>query len=125
MDSSSLNEHSENNRCISGFWFLVSIASCGSLYFITNGTVVVMFFSLTTQSANLIGIVNGIAADYYPTGINAMAVSLVTIFSRLGVHVGSHVVRYLIIHSCENLIVGFYVVLGIAVILLIFMKERI
>lgn len=101
----------------------MSIAGCGLLYFIANGTsVLVLLFSLTIQSSNLIGIVTGIAADYYPTGINAMAVSLVTISSRLGISVGSNVVGYLIIHSCEDLIFGFCGVLVFATVLVILLK---
>lgn len=71
------------------------------------------------QAANLIGVVAGVATEYYPTNINAMGVCFVMMTSRLGIVAGGNLVGPLLLTYCNSMFLVF-ALLFTAVMLLSF-----
>lgn len=73
---------------------------------------------MLSQVANWIGIVSGIASDYYPFQINAMAVCVLMMSSRLGIAIGSNLIGPLLPFYCESMffIGGGVILAGILIV---------
>lgn len=87
----------------------------------SNVYLIVTALTLIAAVGNVSGVLNAMAADYYPTHINAMALSLILTFNKLGAFVGTMVVGSLIFTSCEAVFFGFglivFVTAGLAYLL--------
>ncbi|KAL5273157.1 hypothetical protein ACFFRR_000111 [Megaselia abdita] len=82
------------------------LASC-TLYFSTVYLINVTALIFVVQAANLIGVVAGVATEYYPTNINAMGVCFVMLASRLGVVAGGNLVGPLLLTYCNSMFLVF------------------
>lgn len=70
----------------------------------------IVSLAMLSQIANWIGFVSGIASEYYPSQINAMAVCVLMMVSRLGIAIGSNIIGPLLPLYCESM---FFVGVGI------------
>lgn len=57
---------------------------------------------MVSQVGKLSGIVSGIAADFYPTSVNAMGVCFVNMMSRIGIMIGGNIAGGLFLNHCET-----------------------
>ena len=73
---------------------------------------------MVSQVANWIGMVSGMATEYYPAEINAIGVCLTMMTSRLGIAIGSNLIGPLLPLYCDILFFVFaaFILLGILVI---------
>ena len=82
-------------------WFGAGAISAIVVYFVSNDIVKVVALTLVSQVGKLSGIVSGIAADFYPTNINAMGICFVNMMSRIGIMVGGNIAGRLFLNHCE------------------------
>lgn len=83
------------------FWYLVGMGFALSVYWSNFYLLNIIALTFIIQVANWIGIVAGIASEYYPTSINAMGVCFVMMLSRIGAVIGSNIVGPLLTTYCD------------------------
>lgn len=77
------------------------------------------------QGANLIGVVAGVATEYYPTNINAMGVCFVMMTSRLGVVAGGNLVGPLLLTYCNSMFFIFALLFTVAMLISFILPYRV
>lgn len=82
----------------------------------------VVVLTFISQVIIWMGIILGIAAEFYPTNINAMGVCLAVIASRLGGMVGSYVLGPLLLYFCDSMFYLFGGGLTLVVLLIFLLK---
>lgn len=77
-----------------------------------------------SQVGKLSGIVSGIAADFYPTNINAMGVCFVNMMSRIGIMIGGNIAGGLFLNHCETTFFTYSGVLFAVVLMTMMMPKE-
>lgn len=85
-------------------WYAIGAIFAIVIYFSSDYFLNVISLAMITQTANYIGLISGICAEYYPSEINAMAVCVLMMLSRLGIAVGTNVVGPLLPLYCESML---------------------
>lgn len=75
------------------------------------------------QIAGMIGIVYGMASEYYPTSINATGVGFVMVVSRLGSVCGSYALGQLLYLHCDLMFLVYGCLLGVLIILVVMLPK--
>lgn len=88
-------------------WLLFGAVASFTLYFSIVYLINITALIFIIQSANLIGVVAGVATEYYPTSINAMGVCFIMMTSRLGVVAGGNLVGPLLLTYCNSMFLLF------------------
>lgn len=88
-------------------WLSFGALASSTLYFSTVYLINITSLIFIVQAANLIGVVAGVATEYYPTNINAMGVCFVMMTSRLGVVAGGNLVGPLLLTYCNSMFLVF------------------
>lgn len=117
-----LNVVNNSNKFLSVFWFGTATICSFAVNWIDLYVLNVIVLTLISQVIIWMGIILGIAADFYPTNINAMGVCLAVISSRLGGMIGSYVLGPSLLYNCD---ITFYIFGGglAFVVLLIFLLK--
>lgn len=71
-----------------------------------NIYLIILSLILIASIPNVSGILSAMAADYYPTNINAMALSLILTFNKLGAAAGTMIIGPLLFEHCECVFYG-------------------
>lgn len=89
----------------------------------TNIYFIIISLTLIAATFNVSGVLYAICVDFYPTQVNAMALSLILTFSEFGSAVGTMVIGSLLLSYCEVLffIIGF--ILCITVVLVYMLPD--
>lgn len=88
-------------------WLFFGALASSTLFFSTVYLINITSLIFIVQAANLIGVVAGVATEYYPTNINAMGVCFVMMTSRLGVVAGGNLVGPLLLTYCNSMFLVF------------------
>lgn len=81
-------------------------------------------FTSIIQIAGMIGLVYGMASEYYPTSINATGVGFVMVISRLGSVCGSMALGQLLYSQCDNMFLVYGGLLGFTIILVVMLPKK-
>lgn len=98
-------------------WLLVGAVGCFAIFFSTAYLINITALIFVLQAANLIGVVAGVATEYYPTNINAMGVCFVMMTSRLGVVAGGNLVGPLLLTYCNSMFLVFALLFTVVMLL--------
>lgn len=99
------------------FWYLVGMGFAVSVYWSNFYLLNIIALTFIIQVANWIGIVAGIASEYYPTSINAMGVCFIMMLSRVGAVIGSNIVGPLLTTYCDYM---FFMYGGLMLVVVLF-----
>lgn len=86
------------------FWYVLGAFFIFLIYWSNAFVLSIISLAMVAQIANWVGVVSGIATEYYPSQINAMAVCILMMTSRLGIAIGSNLVGPLLPFYCENML---------------------
>lgn len=106
------------------FWFSAGAISAIIVYYSTNPIIKIVALTLVSQVGKLSGIVSGIAADFYPTNINAMGICFVNMMSRIGIMIGGHIAGKLFLNHCETTFFTYSGILIVVVLLTMLMPKE-
>lgn len=107
------------------FWFSTGAISALIVYYATDPIIKVVALTMVSQVGKLSGIVSGIAADFYPTNINAMGVCFVNMMSRIGIMIGGNIAGGLFLNHCETTFFTYSGILfGIVLLTTMMPKEK-
>lgn len=87
-------------------WFSLGTICAFSMYWINIYFLSILFLTLICQMGKFHGMVVSCAADYYPSSINAMGVSFVTLISSVGLVVGGNITGTLFLNHCDFMFFG-------------------
>lgn len=76
------------------------------------------------QIAGMIGIVYGMASEYYPTSINATGVGFIMVISRLGSVCGSYALGQFLYLQCDIMFLVYGGLLGFIIILVVMLPKK-
>lgn len=85
------------------------------MHWITNTYLVITSLTLIAAIPTVSGVLNAMAASYYPTQVNALALSMILTFNKLGAVIGTMIIGSLLMTHCEALFFGLGVVVFITV----------
>ncbi|CAG9772484.1 unnamed protein product [Ceutorhynchus assimilis] len=102
--------------------FAATTAICGLVaQYISGYQTILILCGIYLLISSLVGVVNALAVDLYPTSIRAMAVAVSLMCGRLGATIGSNVVGIIFYSYCELIFIFFavnHVLIIVAAILL-------
>lgn len=101
-------------------WLTFGALGSSTIFFSTVYLINITALIFIVQAANLIGVVAGVATEYYPTNINAMGVCFVMMSSRLGIVVGGNLIGPLLLTYCNLMFI--VIALLFTVIMLLSLK---
>lgn len=81
-----------------------------SIFWITNIYGSIIALTIVVAIGNTNSIFNAIAADYFPTEVNAMALSFILMSCKVGAAIGTNVFGSVLLTACEEL---FFVIGGV------------
>lgn len=105
-------------------WLFFGAIASAILFFSTVYLINITALIFIVQAANLIGVVAGVATEYYPTNINAMGVCFVMMTSRLGVVAGGNLVGPLLLTYCNSMFILFALLFTAVMLLAIKLPYR-
>lgn len=83
-------------------------AACGLVaQYISGYETILVLCGMYLLVSSLVGVVNALAVDLYPTNIRAMALAVSLMFGRLGALVGSNVVGVIYYSYCGYIFIFF------------------
>ncbi|KAL5277056.1 hypothetical protein ACFFRR_002339 [Megaselia abdita] len=96
-------------------WLGVNAVSSIVIYWIHNIYASMVALTIVVAIGNTNSILNAIAADYFPTDVNAMALSIILMSCKVGAVVGTNVFGSILLQYCNQF---FFVIGGFIVLLL-------
>lgn len=109
---------------IAAMWLSITGNFTMMLYWSNLYYINIAAFTSIIQIAGMIGIVYGMASEYYPTNINATGVGFVMVISRLGSVCGSYVLGPLLYSQCDIVFLVYGGLLGFIIILVVMLPKK-
>lgn len=87
-----------------------------AIYWINNIYASIVALTIVVAIGNTNSILNAIAADFFPTDVNAMALSIILMSCKVGAVIGTNVFGSILLVHCNEF---FFVIGGFIIVLMV------